>query len=115
MSFSLNEYQYLALRTADYPDKGSNLLYPALGLAEEGGEVAGKIKKLWRNDGITNGHKVPEDKREAIVKELGDALWYISAVAMELGVTLETVANKNIDKLCDRQARGVIKSEGDNR
>ena len=114
MTFEM--YQEAAWETASYPLKGSNLVYPGLGLAGESGEAADKIKKWWRNTGIfpTNTSLTPEQKTE-LIKELGDALWYIAAIASELNVPLEVVAIENIKKLRDRQERGVVKSEGDNR
>lgn len=113
----LNEYQKLAMTTADYPSMGANLLYPAIGCGEEAGEILGKVKKLWRNRGITSAHSLDftAEDEAALVKEMGDNLWYLAALANELGITLEQVAKANIDKLHDRQARGVIKSEGDER
>ena len=55
------------------------------------------------------------DERFELVKELGDVLWYINALAIELGVTLESVAQANIEKLAGRAERGTILSSGDNR
>lgn len=114
---SLNEYQQRSRKTASYPDLGHNLLYPALGLAGESGEAVDKIKKLWRDRGITSGMdvKLTTGEKVALLKELGDALWYISAIAAELDVNLSYVAGMNIDKLEDRKARGVTNGEGDNR
>ena len=109
------EYEAAAATTALYPDRGDNLLYPALGLAGESGEAVDKIKKLWRNKGITGGAKLDDTDRAELVKEIGDVLWYVAALASELGVPLETVAERNIAKLADRKNRNVIHSEGDNR
>jgi NTP pyrophosphatase (non-canonical NTP hydrolase) len=112
---TFEEYQRAARSTADYPQQGNNIQYPVLGLTGEAGEVADKIKKLWRNKGQATPDKYSTEDRRAVAKELGDVLWYVSASASELGYTLEQIAIGNIDKLLDRQARGVIKSEGDNR
>lgn len=114
-AYGLNEYQRDALATAMYPDKGNNLIYPALKLNGEAGEVAEKIGKNWRNLGITGGSVLNPEQKLAIIKELGDCLWYLAALAEELGVDLSHVAKLNIEKLRDRHARGVIKSEGDDR
>lgn len=111
----LNDYQKMAFGTAQYPDIGSNLLYPALGIAEEAGEVAGKIKKFWRNHGVTDAAHLTEEQKNVLVKELGDVLWYAAAIATEAKVDLSFVASENLKKLYDRQERGVIKGEGDNR
>lgn len=112
---TLNEYQTQARATADYPLLGENLVYPALGGAEEAGEIAGKVKKLWRNKGKTSGVDLTQEEKDALIKEIGDELWYLAADCSELGITLQYAAEVNLDKLADRQARGVIKSEGDNR
>jgi NTP pyrophosphatase (non-canonical NTP hydrolase) len=115
---SFEEYQIQAHVYATYPNRGSNLVYPALGLVGEAGEVAEKIKKLWRNRNITSAHVntgITGLEVSSIVSELGDVLWYISALAIELQVDLNLVAMSNLAKLQDRVNRGVIKGEGDNR
>jgi NTP pyrophosphatase (non-canonical NTP hydrolase) len=112
---TFDEYQEAAGTTAAYPDRGNNLLYPALGLAGESGEAVDKIKKLWRNKGITGAAKLEPADRDELVKEIGDVLWYVAALASELKVSMGEVAERNIAKLADRKARNVIHSEGDNR
>jgi len=107
----LSDYQKKSRKTAKYPDVGSNFIYPTLGLAGEAGEVAEKIKKVIRDDG---GEVLPEKKKE-IEKELGDVLWYVSQIATELGLELESIAAKNIEKLYSRLDRGQIGGSGDNR
>jgi NTP pyrophosphatase (non-canonical NTP hydrolase) len=104
---TLDEYQQAAMATAVYPNSPHNaLLYTALGLASEAGEYAGKVKKLLRD---------AEFSRAAALAELGDVLWYVAAAANALGVTLDTVAQGNIDKLADRKARDVLRGSGDYR
>lgn len=97
----------------DYPGKGSflGLVYTTASANGEAGETWEKVKKAWRDE---NG-MVTSEKRAALLKELGDQLWYITAAAHELDSTLEEVAQMNIDKLNDRRARSVTKGEGDNR
>ena len=108
---NFEEYQKESRKTAEYPDKDNNYIYPVLGLTGEAGEVAEKIKKVIRNDkGIMS-----EDKKIEIAKELGDVLWYIAQLATELGLKLEDIAKMNLEKLKSRRERGVIASEGDNR
>ena len=111
----LNFYQNESLGTATYPQLFSNLVYPAMGLAGEAGEVCDKVKKRWRNTEEMSAHGMPTKEWEEIVKELGDVLWYLAAMADELGTTLNHVAEVNLGKLRDRKERGVIKSSGDNR
>lgn len=106
----LSEYQQLAKRTAEYP-RGSWLHYPALGLAGEAGEVAEHVKKAIRD----NGGEVTPERRQAIAKELGDVLWYVAALATELGLDLDEIAQGNLEKLLSRQRRGVLSGSGDDR
>lgn len=103
---TFNDYQIAAKATAVYPDQHS-IVYPALGLSGEAGEVSEKIKKWLRGD--------RELDRDGLRKELGDVLWYLSALSTDLGFTLEEVAQANVNKLLDRQSKGTIKGDGDNR
>jgi NTP pyrophosphatase (non-canonical NTP hydrolase) len=80
-------------------------------LVSEAGEVAGKVKKVLRDD---KGQFLPE-KRQEIAKEIGDVLWYIAALCTDLNVDMEAVAQGNLDKLNSRLARGVLGGSGDNR
>jgi NTP pyrophosphatase (non-canonical NTP hydrolase) len=86
-----------------------------MGLSGEAGEACDKVKKLWRNLGTMNGHDFSQQAKTEIIKELGDVLWYITAVAQEIGSSLEAVALANKLKLTARREAGTIKSEGDNR
>jgi NTP pyrophosphatase (non-canonical NTP hydrolase) len=109
MEFS--EYQSLSRRTATYPRAGEDMTYPALGLCGEAGEVAEKVKKTLRDDGGVLGDK----RREALSRELGDVLWYLSQLATEAGLDLEEIAAENLEKLFSRQERGVLRGSGDDR
>ena len=106
-----DKYQKAARTTAIYPDLGNNPVYPALGLAGEAGEVCENIKKMIRDDGA----ELTDARRDAVVKELGDVLWYAAQLATEIGVSLGTVAETNIAKLADRKRRDVIRGDGDDR
>lgn len=106
-----NAYQKQSQKTAIYPNKGKNYIYPVLGLAGEAGEVAEKFKKIIRDD----GGKISAEKKLEIEKELGDVLWYVSQIAVELKIDLESVAKTNIKKLESRLKRDCIKGKGDNR
>src|SRR3989344_8382000 len=108
---TFEEYQSKSSKTAKYPNIGNNFVYPTLGLAGETGEVAEKIKKILRDK---NG-VVSDKDREEIKKELGDVLWYLSRLSVEMGLSLEDVAQSNIEKLFSRLERGKIQGEGDNR
>lgn len=106
----INEYQNKAIETAIYGE-GSKIIYPTLGLSGETGEVAEKVKKVLR-DG--KGEFTEEKKRE-IMQEAMDCLWYLAALARDLGYTLEEGAIMNLEKLKSRKERGVISGSGDNR
>jgi NTP pyrophosphatase (non-canonical NTP hydrolase) len=106
-----NDYQTRSRKTAGYPAIGHPVIYPVLGLANEAGEVAGKIKKVFRD----RGGEISEETREALKAELGDVLWYIAQVATELNLSLDEIAEHNIAKLYDRLERGKISGDGDNR
>ena len=105
------EYQQRARQTAKYPVIGHPVIYPTLGLASEAGEVAGKIKKIFRD----RAGVIDQADRDALRSELGDVLWYLAQVATELGLSLDDIAEYNIAKLLDRQSRGKIQGDGDNR
>lgn len=108
---NFTDYQTKSRATANYPAIGHAVIYPTLGLVNEAGEVAGKIKKVFRDK---NGEISPET-REALKAELGDVLWYLAQTCTELDIFLDEVAESNITKLLDRQARGKIQGDGDNR
>lgn len=87
------------------------VIYPTLGLVGEAGEIAEKVKKVLRDsDG-----EWTDDKKAAILDELGDPLWYITALADDLGYTLQDVVDRNYAKLTSRKERGVLQGSGDNR
>ena len=113
--YSFRIYDDEVSHLAKYPQVGENPIYPALGLVGEAGEVAEKVKKLWRNELKMRGADYSPEQRTEIVKELGDVLWYIAALAREVGSNIEEVARTNSVKLNSRGKRGVINSAGDNR
>ena len=79
------------------------------GLCEEAGEVAGKFKRVYRE----GRGEMRKGDREAIVKELGDVLWYMATIARYMGVDLSEVAEENVAKLSSRLERGKIGGVGD--
>lgn len=98
-----------------YP-KGYAILYPVLGLNGEAGEVAEKVKKYLRDDGeaiTSNG--ISDERREAIAKELGDVLWYLTATASDIGYDLYEIATLNLQKMFDRVENNTVRGEGDDR
>jgi NTP pyrophosphatase (non-canonical NTP hydrolase) len=111
---TIDDYASGARTTAHYP-ASAHLLYPVLKLAGEAGEVAEKLGKLMRDEGWSPGEPLTPVQRDALALELGDVLWYVAAVAHDLGLPLGEVARRNLDKLADRAARGVIGGSGDTR
>jgi NTP pyrophosphatase (non-canonical NTP hydrolase) len=99
---TLNDYQ-------DFVDKVNfaaphlpPLLYPALGLAGETGEVVEIIKKITRDD----DGDISDDKRQKLVLELGDVLWYVTRISSVIGVSLRDVIEGNVAKLTERRMNG---------
>ncbi len=107
---TLTEYQKEAVKNKVY-GYGDKIIYPALGLGNEAGEVQGKIKKVLRD----SGGDFNEENKKLIADECGDVLWYLAALAEDLGYTLDQIAEMNIVKLTDRRERGVIQGSGDKR
>lgn len=104
------DYQSRTHATAVYP-KDISLLYLTLGLAGEAGEVANKIKKIYRDaDGI-----VHSERKKDLANEIGDCLWYLSELCNVLNLDFGEVAKDNILKLRRRYEQGTIKGEGENR
>lgn len=105
---TLNEYQVQARRTANtvLPVE-ARMTNWALGLCGEVGELADHIKKH-----VFHGHDLDMG---AVVKELGDVLWYVSQLAAELGISLEEVARRNIEKLAARYPEGFDPERSVNR
>lgn len=101
----LNDYQKAASRTAIYKAEHS-ILYPALGLAGEAGEVSNKVKKMLRDGNFD---------KQGIAAEIGDVLWYLAALSRDLNIDLHDLAMQNLEKLYGRKARGTLKGSGDKR
>ena len=91
-----NDYQEKTATTAIYPEIGGRkYIYPILGLIGEAGEVAGKVKKIFRDDdGVFT-----DEVKEKISGELGDVLWYVAQVATTFGYDLEDMVNTYLDDL----------------
>ena len=109
--WNINYYQKKATETAIYPDS-HKIVYPALGLAGEAGEVANKVKKFVRDGYDVEGF---EQKKIELASEIGDVLWYCAVLAEELEMNLGHIMEKNLEKLADRHKRGKISGSGDNR
>lgn len=110
---NFDEYQDAMEETAIYPEDGEvagvpvGILYTASGLSGEAGECMEKVKKAMRED--------EEEYLEQLEDELGDVLWYASQLARELDMDYSEVAERNADKILDRQARDKLTGQGDYR
>lgn len=107
---NMTEYQALAARTInpEQPDK-EKLINFVFGLAGETGETIDLLKKI-----IFHGHDL-ENNREKIAIELGDCLWYIAGIATATGISLDELANGNIEKLRKRYPKGFDPEKSRNR
>lgn len=111
----MNEYQDKAARYDLFRATGSYntvaFVEKVLGLVGEAGETADKIKKILRDkEGV-----ISEMDKTEVAKELGDVLWYVANIARYMGVSLEEVAEMNLEKLEGRKQRNLLHGEGDNR
>ena len=111
VGMTLDEYQDLAIESAIY-DPRFAIIYPALKLSGEAGEVSEKVGKRLRD---MDGDLTDPEWQDAMAKELGDVLWYIAALARDIGWSLEEIAEANLSKLASRMERGVLGGSGDNR
>jgi len=110
-ALDLNSYQEAAAYTGGPISTDHPIVYPTLGLTNEAGEVAGKVKKIFRD----RGGVVTDDDRAALTLELGDVLWYLAELCTRLGISLEDVAAANLEKLRGRTERGTLAGDGDTR
>ena len=108
MYMTINEYQQLAMTTLNPELKEKDVLINGvMGLCGEAGEAIDIVKKH-----LAQGHELD---RDALIKELGDVAWYLAETAYALGVPLEDVLQRNIDKLKARYPEGFEKKRSLNR
>lgn len=132
---TFDKFQEIAAKTAIYPTT-AKVIYPALGLPGEVGEVAEKVLEGWPDGSTKTLHmaahagkvvnqvkkiirdddgEIIEFRRKAIAKEIGGVLWYCATLASDLGFNLGDIAQENIDTLTSRAKRGTLKGDGDDR
>lgn len=89
---NLNHYRRATRSTAIYPEAQTSsdlaVTYCLLGLANEAGEVAGKIKKALRDDDLAGTGRLTPQRREEVLAECGDVLWYLVRLTDETGTLL---------------------------
>lgn len=111
-----NEYQELANRTLVdkapvLNDQEMMLVWNAIGLAGEAGEVADTLKKaIFHKHGLNL-----LETRLKLKKELGDVLWYVAVLSTVLGYSLDTIMELNIAKLRQRYPNGFTSADSMNR
>ena len=103
-----NEYQNLAARTMNPALRGRDVLINGvMGLCGEAGEAIDIVKKH-----LAQGHELD---REGLIKELGDVAWYLAETATALGIDLDEVLERNIDKLKKRYPEGFSAEKSQHR
>lgn len=127
---TINFYQHIATKSAIYPGQGTplGLAYVALKLNGEAGEFAEHVGKALRDDGLMlgvichtdgsvsgRGIMPTDERRNLLIKEASDVLWYLPAIANEPGLSLSEIALANLEKLCDRSERNTLRGSGDER
>ena len=108
---NLNDYQIKAARSLHDREYEGRFMEHMLGLVGEAGEIAEKVKKIYRDK---NGDMKQLD-HDDMKAELGDVLWYVAMMADYFDIPLDEVGEKNINKLADRMKRNKIHGSGDNR
>jgi NTP pyrophosphatase (non-canonical NTP hydrolase) len=111
----MRQYQEVINEASFYPEANTGsfgaILYGTLALNGEAGEIAEKVKKIWRD----KGEAFTTEDAFDILLELGDCLFYITRIATELGFTLEDVLMENKVKIESRRERGTLQGSGDHR
>jgi len=108
---NFDTYQQESRKTWNVIPMNHSIVYPTMGMVNEAGEVAGKVKKIFRD----RAGEISEEDRQALKQELGDVLWYLAQICTELDLSLQEVAEANLIKLFSRLERGQIKGDGDER
>lgn len=110
-SVTFQEFQNLAAQYIPTVECIPPLAYAVMSLTGEAGEVAEKVKRIYRGDIAAKAINYEDE----IVKELGDVLWCVAAACTALNISLEYAARKSLVKMEDRAKRNVLKGTGDNR
>jgi NTP pyrophosphatase (non-canonical NTP hydrolase) len=110
----LNEYAKFTDSTAVYPDANTGnineIMYLALGLSGEAGEVGNKVKKFFRDNQTDD-----LEARKNVISECGDVYWYLTRLIRVLGGSPEDAVRANWAKLQSRLERDTLHGAGDGR
>ena len=123
---TFDTYQFISQKSAIYPGQGTflGLLYVNAKLNGEAGEFSENVGKALRDDNVLSFDgeneafffgEINRGRREALILELGDVLWYCAAAAKELNISLEDIAIRNLEKLQSRSERNKLQGSGDDR
>ena len=105
---TINEYQQRAMASLNPELKGRDVLINSvMGLCGESGEAIDIVKKH-----LAQGHELD---REGLIKELGDVAWYLAETATALGVDLDEILGRNIEKLKNRYPEGFSTEKSQHR
>jgi len=105
----LTEYEAFVDDKAKWRASGKDVIYPAFGLAGEAGEVVDRLKKILRNADTPMAFKMAARRDEETLGELGDTLYYLTALAHDLGFTMQEVIDFNVEKLTERHKTAYYK------
>lgn len=97
----LDDFARLAKETdrTENPERGLQIaLY---GIAGEAGSVVSEAKKWFRDGGLAPGLAA------RVEEELGDLLWYVASVANRVGLDLNQVAMRNLEKTAQMWAKDL--------
>lgn len=108
---TFQEFQNLSAQYIPTVECIPPLAYATMSLTGEAGEVAEKVKRIYRGDDKAQAASYDDE----IVKELGDVLWCVAAACTALNIPMEYAARKSLQKMEDRRKRGMLKGSGDNR
>ena len=110
---NFNEYQKKSREHAFYPnqDSAEAFRYLIYGITGEAGELAEHFKHALRDEGDV----LTPERREKIIKELADVLWYLANLCSELGVDFDEIPKIGLKKIDGRVKRGTLDGEGDSR
>jgi len=106
---TFDDYSHDANITKVYP-LNQQIIYPIMGLGGEAGELFNKIKKILRKRKDYTPAAIASlsilefspGQIQEVIDELGDCLWYLNAICLDMGFTFNQIAQENLIKLQER-------------